>query len=275
VSGALVAAAAASAAALAVPRRGSALERLRPRADDEKTLSRRLAVLADPRALPRRVVGPAGAATGYLLGGPVLAALFGVGALIGVRALARRKERRAADDRRRAVVDVAAALAAELRAGQPPAAALGAASDEGGNLSRRLADVAAVAAQGGEAVPGLEQLALTTGAEGLRAVACCWQVAAGTGAGLADALDATSLALERREQDRRDLDARLAGSRATASVLVLLPVFGVAMAQALGAGAVDLLLHTVAGGLLLGAAAALDAAGWWWTARIVGRATRP
>jgi tight adherence protein B len=235
----------------------------------------RVAALLDPAALPRRVVGPVAASAGLLVGGPTFAVLAGVAAVAAVHAVARRRARRTAAERRRAVVDVAAVLAAELRAGQPPAAALGAAAEEGADLAERFSDVAAVASLGGDAVPGLERVAETEGAEGARAVACCWRVAVGTGAGLADALDATSLALERREQDHRELDARLAGSRATASVLVLLPVFGVAMSQALGAGAIHLLLHTLLGGFLLAVAAALDAAGWWWTARIVGRATRP
>ena len=77
-----------------------------------------------------------------------------------------------------------------------------------------------------------------------------------------------------RETQRRQVAAALAGPRASAALLALLPLAGVALAAGLGARPLHVLLHTPlgVGCLLLGAA--LDLLGLWWTTRIVARAAQ-
>ena len=211
-------------------------------------------------------------AVGGLLAGPV-AGVLSAAAGLAVAAGARSRRRSHAEQvHRTAVVDVALALAAELRAGQPPAAALSAAAEVAGPLRSALTEAAAASAIGVEPTGPLRVAAQRPGAEGLRAVAAAWQVAADVGAALAVTLAAVAGGLEHREEVRHHVEAQLAGPRATARALLGLPVVGVAMASAVGAHPGQLLLHTFWGALLCGGAATLAGAGFWWIERLARRA---
>lgn len=106
----------------------------------------------------------------------------------------------------------------------------------------------------------------------LRALAACWTVCARSGAGLAAAVDRLEEGLRAEQAQRRALDAELAGPRATAALLAVLPLVGLLLAAALGADPLRVLLHTPLGLLCLVTGLALDAAGVLWTRRLAARA---
>jgi tight adherence protein B len=75
------------------------------------------------------------------------------------------------------------------------------------------------------------------------------------------------------EAQRRAIEAELAGPRASAQLLAVLPLVGVGFAAALGAHPVHVLLHTPVGVGCLLAGLLLDATGVLWTRRLVSAAT--
>ncbi|WP_299035960.1 type II secretion system F family protein [uncultured Pseudokineococcus sp.] len=111
--------------------------------------------------------------------------------------------------------------------------------------------------------------------EALQAVAAAWEVCERTGAPTAQLLSRLAGAL-REEADARDArEAALAAPRATARVLLALPVLGLLLGHAVGADPLLVLVGTAPGRLagLVGALLAL--AGWLWTRRLVRVATVP
>ena len=121
----------------------------------------------------------------------------------------------------------------------------------------------------------LREAARLPGAEGLTGVAACWQVAVEGGAGLAAGLERIAAGLRAQRDQREELRAQLAGPRATALMLALLPVCGLLMGSALGADPLRVLLHTPAGWGCLVVGGLLEWGGVAWTARIVADAMPP
>ena len=174
---------------------------------------------------------------------------------------ARRRSRR----RRAAALVATAALAAELRAGQPLRSALLRAMPE-------IAPRAVAAATWGGQIP----VALRHDAESQRlpilaGIAACWEVAEGSGAGMARALDRLVEAARSAEEVRVQLEAHLAAPRATARLLTMLPVIGLLLGIALGVDPLAWLLGTPAGRLCLLGGVLLTGAGLAWTGRIAAR----
>ncbi|MFD0777121.1 type II secretion system F family protein, partial [Streptomonospora algeriensis] len=122
-----------------------------------------------------------------------------------------------------------------------------------------------------DVVAPLRALAGARGFGGLGHLAACWSVVADTGAGLADIVDRLSASLASAEALRRELGAQIAGPRATAVLLSVLPVLGLGMATALGGSPLAFLFTTPAGLVCLAAGLVLDAAGLFWTHRMVRR----
>ncbi|WP_238783488.1 type II secretion system F family protein [Streptomyces monomycini] len=213
---------------------------------------------------------PAGVALGVTAGSmvPVLAAVV---AAVPVRRWLRARERTRERERRgAAVIELCEAVAGELRAGRQPGQALTAVGAAG--FGEAGAAVEAAARFGGDVPAALRAAARLPGAEGLAGVAACWQVAVDGGAGPAAGLERIATAL-RAERDRRDdLRAQLAGPRATALMLALLPAGGLAMGSALGADPLRVLLHTPAGWVCLLVGGLLEWCGIAWTARIIAAA---
>ncbi|MFB9800077.1 type II secretion system F family protein, partial [Streptomonospora salina] len=201
--------------------------------------------------------------------------LFDLRAIPPVRRLRTRIARMAGREsrrRRRAVAELCAVLAAELRAGRSPGEAVVTAVDElDPDSGRELAPLSEAARSGHDVTVALRALAGTRGAGGLGHLAACWRVAADTGAGLAGVVDRLSESLAREEALRRELGAQLAGPRATAVLLSVLPALGLGMATALGGSPLTFLFTTPAGLLCLAAGLALDAAGLFWTHWMVRR----
>ncbi|WP_129841574.1 type II secretion system F family protein [Streptomyces sp. RFCAC02] len=191
---------------------------------------------------------------------------------LAVRLRRRRADRRAADLRRKGVVTFCASLAGEVRAGHPPARALITAASDG--LADEAEAVRAAAHYGGDIPEALRRAAERPGAEGLRGVVACWQVAVDGGASLAGGLEKVAETLRAEQAQREELRAQLAGPRATAFMLAVLPVLGILLGAALGVRPLEILLHTPLGLGCLLAGAALEWAGIAWVAAIVRRAER-
>jgi tight adherence protein B len=187
-----------------------------------------------------------------------------------VRALGR--SRREQDERARAV-EACAVLASELRAGRAPHVALLAAAEvASGPTADALAAGAATAAVGGDVGPVLTRVDGSAAPELLRGLGACWSVCAGTGSGLASAVERLEEAQRDVQARRRAVRAELAGPRATARLLAGLPLLGIALASALGAAPLQVLLHTTVGRVCLVLGTALDALGVLWTRRTARRA---
>jgi tight adherence protein B len=201
---------------------------------------------------------------------PVVAGAAGVPVLRRVR-LARRarcdRERRAD-----AVIALCGVLAGEVRAGRQPGAALLRAARDCGGFGDAQAAVVAAARFGGDVPGALAAAARQPGAEGLLGLAACWRVAVDQGAGLAAGLDRLEGALRAERDQRGDLRAQLAGARATAVLLAVLPALGLLLGAAMGADPLHVLLHSAAGLGCLAAGAVFEAAGMWWAVRIVRKA---
>ena len=188
-------------------------------------------------------------------------------ALVGRVGLGPASRRRAAHERSRAV-QALGALAAELEAGQSPREALLRAGGE-----PCVWPVASGAVRMDGDVPG----ALLVDAQRhppLSHLAACWEVAAASGAGLAAAVVRLATAERAAEDVRVDLEGQLAGPRATARLLSLLPLVGIGVGMLLGSDPLAWLLTTGPGRACLLAGLALTALGTWWTGRIAARVER-
>lgn len=153
-------------------------------------------------------------------------------------------------------------MVAELRAGAHPLAAVeAAASDAPPKAAAALRATAASAGLGGAAAPGA--LAPLTNA---------WALAAQHGLPMADVLDAVRRDLEATARFANRTRAGMAGPRASASILVLLPFVGVALGEAMGADPLRVLVATSAGNVLLLLGSGLICAGMAWSARLTGQA---
>lgn len=175
--------------------------------------------------------------------------------------------RRRAHERLR-VVQALGALAAELQAGQPPLAALDSAGGVPCVWPRALAAVrlgedvsAALAADAAEHAI-------------LRQLAACWQVAAQSGSGLAPAVSQLAGSARTAEDVRVHLEGQLAGPRATARMLAVLPFVGLGFGIMLGANPVGWLTSTPFGWACLVSGLGLAALGTWWTGRIAAAVER-
>lgn len=186
----------------------------------------------------------------------------------GSELLARARRRRHRWGRRGRLVSMCDALVAELGAGQPPAAALVEVAAQWPEL-----EVARDAARlGGDVPAALRQISRRPGGEPLASVAAGWEVAVRSGAGLAEVLERLSRVLRDDEEVRREVAAQLASPRATATMLAVLPVFGLGLGTAIGADPAGVLLGTVLGACSLAAGCLLAVAGLFWVERIVDAA---
>lgn len=225
------------------------------------------------RPSPALVVGAVCAAA-LLLNGPVLALLSLGAALVLLRRRRSRQASRAAQVEARRAVEACAALSVELSAGRAPAEALSVAAAMGvGPFAVGLAVAAAAERLGGDVPGALQEAATTSAVPGvLRGLAACWEVCSVTGAGLARAVDQVAMAA-RADRDRLgEIEAELAGPRATAVLLAGLPLGGLLMAVGLGADPLHQLLQTPLGAVCTVLGLSLELLGLAWTGRIVQHA---
>lgn len=155
------------------------------------------------------------------------------------------------------------ALAGELRGGSDPLRALrvcGARYPVAPTATR-------TASLGGDVARALRRDARTTPV--LRSVSAAWAIADQTGSGLAGVLDSIADGHRRTQEVRRSLRVELAGPRATARLMSLLPLLGLGLAFLLGADPLSWLITSPVGVLCLTTAVVLNVAGYWWITRIV------
>jgi tight adherence protein B len=191
--------------------------------------------------------------------------------------LARRTRRLEEDRLRAAVISLCDGLAAELTAGRPPAAALSAALSvlDPGTIAFPEPDSLHLAQPNPDPADFLEAAAARPGADGLRLLAACWRIGAERGGSFASVVDGLATTLRDEQAHRDEVAGQLAGPRATARLLAILPLLGLAMAAALGAHPIAFLLGTWPGFICLVLGAALDIAGLTWTRRIADSAEQP
>jgi tight adherence protein B len=168
---------------------------------------------------------------------------------------------------RRRTVEVCDALAAEMRAGQPAVRALQRTAEE----HPLLQAAARACALGGDVPAALRGTGDAPGAGGMATVAAAWQVAEGSGSGLAAALQRVADSLRAEEAARAEVAAGLAPARATARLLAVLPVFGLLLGMGIGGDPLALLLSTLGGNVLLLAGSGLALAGTVWVERLAQR----
>ena len=221
-------------------------------------------------SFPAVVAGVLVAAVGA---GPVAAVLTVAGALVARRWWVRRASTALVAAERSRAVEACSALAGELRAGRSPAEALGVAAELAVGPSRRcLRAAGAAAGLGGDVAAALTPGPDTAVPEVLRALAACWTVCARSGGGLAGAVERLEVGLRADAAQRRSVQAELAGPRATAGMLAVLPLGGLLLAAGLGADPLHVLFRTPVGVGCLLAGLALDALGLLWAGRLVARA---
>ena len=178
-------------------------------------------------------------------------------ARVGVGPASRRRRAQ----KRSHVIQALGVLAAELEAGAPPTHALLRAQGD-----PSLWPHAAGAARWGEGIAeALDRDALMNPV--LSQVAACWRVA-GRGAGLADSIQQIAESSRVAEDVRVEMESQLAGPRATARLLSVLPLVGLGFGIMLGADPLAWLLGAGPGRACLAAGLLLTAVGTWWTGRI-------
>ncbi len=210
---------------------------------------------------------------GMALIGPGGAVAAAVATATAVARWRSRRERRCGASQVSGLVDAVGVLVAELRAGAHPATAMEAAAAEAAHDVAPALGAAAAAARLGADVPavlrGNDQPALRPW---LARLADAWALAQRHGVPLAGLVDAVRCDAEQRIRFTADLDARLAGPRASAAVLAGLPVLGLLLGQAVGARPWQVLGGTAAGQALLVVGTVLVCAGVVWSGRIVASA---
>ncbi|TFB87937.1 hypothetical protein E3O11_02310 [Cryobacterium levicorallinum] len=105
-----------------------------------------------------------------------------------------------------------------------------------------------------------------------RGLAAAWQVATQAGAPLAGCLRELAASLRDLAQVQRDLEVALATPRATARLVMVLPVIGILFGSLMGFDSVHTLFATVPGLLCLAGGGVLMAAAAGWSRALVHRA---
>jgi tight adherence protein B len=167
-------------------------------------------------------------------------------------------------------------LAALVRAGLPPIRVWQSIAERSADPATRALAAEVVAGQRvGEATGTALHGALARAERqdaALAQLAVAVDVTERTGAGLAETLTQFAATLRAEEQAAAERAEALAGPRATAWVLSLLPLAGLGLGAAVGARPWHALLLTEPGRVCLVAGAGLWTAGRWWSARLVRRA---
>lgn len=206
------------------------------------------------------------------VGGMAAAAMVGGLAYYRWRWSARRRD---TDAEVAALLDAVGVMAAELRAGAHPAGAAAVAANGAAVVHRVLGSVAVGARLGAQVPAMLERHAMGEPAISgeLRRMAGAWSLAERHGVALAELMDAVRADLDVRVRLAGQVKALLAGPRATAAVLAVLPLLGIGLGQGIGANPWHVLTVTSAGQLLLVLGTGLTCAGVLWSGRIMAKAS--
>lgn len=254
------------------------LDRIRPPVTGTGSTARRRVRPADVAAALARmptslvvavVVG--GVGCGLVLGGSaggLRALLLCEAGIVAVRSVASRARRRAAVHRDGQWQEACEILATELRAGRSAEQAVTTAAVACDDLRRAVRSLHL----GGDVVAGLRRIVDAPAAAGL---ASAWATAHASGAGLAGVVERVTDELTAQLELRREIDSQLAAPRATARLLALLPLGGMALGVFLGVDPLRMLLGTTVGLCCLVVGSVLALAGVVWVDRLARSATAP
>lgn len=170
--------------------------------------------------------------------------------------------------RREDTIAAIGALAAELRAGTTPAQALVVT----GGSPPVWPQTHAAALHHGDIPTAL--LADSSEVPELNALNACWRVGIHSGSGLAASVSRLAHSLREAQETRFQLEAELAGPRATARMLALLPALGIGLGYLMGAQPLTWLISQPLGWATLVVGVSLTALGVWWTSAIATKVER-
>ncbi|MGI9163431.1 MAG: type II secretion system F family protein [Mycobacterium sp.] len=224
---------------------------------------------AAPLALPFVVLG-------LMYAGVTSPALALVCAAAAAAVQSRRRRSRLQRERRaegEAMTAALETLVGELRIGAHPLRAFGiAASESGDTVGAALHMVTARAGLGADVAAGLREVADQSKVPFYwERIAVCWRLASDHGLGMSTLMRAAQRDIVDRQRFSGQVDAGLAGARATAAILAGLPVLGILLGQLIGAHPMRFLLGGGVGSWLLLIGAGLTWAGVSWSDRIVDR----
>ncbi len=185
----------------------------------------------------------------------------------------RRNRRRDSAAENQALQSAMDVLIGELRVGAHPVRAFTvAAAETNGTVATAFRAVAARARLGADVAAGLRGAGrFSTLPTQWDRVAVCWQLAAQHGLGMSVLMRAAHRDIAARQRFSTQVTAKLAGARATATILAALPVLGVLLGQLIGAEPLRFLLGGGAGGWLLMTGTVLVCVGLLWSDRITER----
>ena len=227
-------------------------------------------------------LAPAAVVVGLGVADPLPASAGAVlAAGLTVRSMTERAQA-AADRLADAVAEVIGLLAADVSVGRSLGEALQSLTDDltqpgGADPARRrlgmlLGPVVDSGRLGGNVPNALREVAGVRGCEAFGRVAAAWDLAETAGTPAAAVLGRVALAVRAHAEHVRAVRAELAGARASARLLAMLPLVGLLMGVGLGADPVHVLLETTYGQLALCAGITLELVGLAWTDRIARRA---
>ncbi|MFN4002985.1 type II secretion system F family protein, partial [Microcella sp.] len=151
-------------------------------------------------------------------------------------------------------------LAVLIAAGLTPRAAWGHAI--GASTDPVTAEVALAIARG-EPIAGVLDTAGHEGGDAWRSLAAAWRVATASGAPMAPALRGFAEGLRDREAARRDIRIALAGPRATARIVMVLPAVAVLLGLLMGVDLVATVATPIGAGVIVAGLLLLVAARRW------------
>lgn len=174
-----------------------------------------------------------------------------------------------------AVTEAVHGLVAELRSGAHPVlAAESAAKDAKPPAGAVLTAIAATARLGGDLTQATQKFAAQppTLVPVLRPLVQAWTLAQRHGLPLADVLDAVRRDVAGRVRFAHRVRARMAGPRASGTVLAALPLLGILLGETMGAHPTRVLLSTPLGQTLLAVGTTLICTGLYWINRLTTKA---
>jgi len=171
-----------------------------------------------------------------------------------------------------ALAEAIRSLVAALRTGAHPAdAAESAAIDAHPTAAAPMRAIAAAARLDGD-LPRALAAAVSPTPTALTRLSRAWSLAQRHGLPLADVLAAVGRDLDQRARFTRQVLARMAGPRSSATVLALLPALGLALGQVMGAHPLRVLTTTPIGHVLLLLGTAFLCAGITWSGHLTNQA---
>ena len=166
-----------------------------------------------------------------------------------------------ANKRSHQVVRAAQMLDSLLRLGHVPSRAIILAAEE----CTILTPVAVAVQLAGDPFQALEQMSHKPGQAGLADIGQAWRVSQECGAGMRDCLKQIRANLEETASTDAIITSELAGPRATAKILALLPLVGLLLAFGIGADPIQFLIQTLIGRVCLLAGVSLACLGVVWS----------